>query len=188
MATLLDVTTGEIHRYAVLIHIDTSTPARFWTGDGYIGLPDDDEFDPGGEYQGIGILTGVPAFRQLVGGTAEQVSVSFSGVDAIPKAWVHDVGSDIVGSILTLGLVFLDDRDQIASPVLWVWAGTSDGPSLRRSGKVKSVALTVGSELIDRARAALIMWTNTDQQARSSGDRFFERCSINNPFSKKWPE
>ena len=186
MQTLEQVVLGEIHRFAALIHIGTSTPCRFWTGDGYIELPADDDLDPGGEYEGIGILTGMPVFRQLVGGTAEQVKVTFSGVDAVPKSWVHDPESDIVGAVATIGVVFFDERDQIASPVMWAWAGTVDVPGLDRTGDVKSISLLIGSELFDRARAALVMWTNADQQARSHGDRFFERTAINNPFSEKW--
>ena len=112
----------EAPRYAFLLRINTSDPLRLWTGVGDLETDPSDDLDPSQVYSGIGILTGLPAIRQLVGGIAEQLNITMSGVDAIPQNYVDDEDRDIVGSEINIGIVFFDDDWQQAAP-----CGNRDG-------------------------------------------------------------
>ena len=180
------MTEREALRYSLLVRIGTATPLRIWGGIGDFVTDSDDELDPSATYLGVGILGNVPAMRQLIGGVAERLDFTFSGVDSETQAWL-DSGSDIDGAEVNVGVVFFDDDWSTVAPTAWMWTGIADVASLNYANGKKTVTLSVVSEFFDRQRASLTMWTNAAHQALSPGDRFFDRIArMNLTTSAKW--
>lgn len=178
----------EAPRYAFLLRINTGEPLRLWTGVGDVETDPDDDLDPSQVYAGIGILTGLPAIRQLVGGIAEQLTITMSGVDAIPQSYVDDDGSDIVGAEINIAIVFFDDDWQQVGPAGWIWSGTVGPVTSAYDDGVETVSLSVASEFLDRSRAAPRYWSDAGHRVRHPGD---DMCSLMAALSAgvtiKWP-
>ena len=167
----------EAPRYGLLIRIGTVVPFRVATVVGWIETTDDDTLDPGQIYKGMGILTGLPAMRQLIGGTAERIEFRFSAASAIPQAWVDDPDSDINGADINVGIFFLSpDWSQMLRqpngdpPVAWMWDGHVDVAAWNYDKGGESITLSCGSDFTDRGRAGLRYWTQSSHQSRHPGD------------------
>jgi hypothetical protein len=180
-------------RYAVfvLIRLKEGDPIRAWTGPGDLYLPPDDVDEAGGIYQGIGLVGEVPALRQLIGGTAERIEFSLSGVDEKTVSLADEEADEVIGAPLHVGVVFFDE-DWQSTPICWAWDGTADMPSVDQDGSggqvVRQVKLSVASAYTDRTRPFLAFLTDADQRRRSPTDAFCCRVagySIDSTI--KWP-
>lgn len=178
----------EAPRYAFLLRINTAKPLRLWTGVGDLETDRGDDLDPSQVYSGIGILTGLPAIRQLIGGIAEQLTITMSGVDAIPQSYVDDEDSDIVGAEINIGIVFFDDDWQQVGPSGWIWSGTVGPVTSEFGGGVETVSLSVASEFLDRSRASPRFWSNAGHQSRHPGDTMCQfTAALSEGTTIKWP-
>jgi hypothetical protein len=168
----------EAPRFGLLLHIGTATAFRVGTFIGWLETTADDTLDPSQIYKGVGILTGLPALRQIVDGSAERLDFKFSAAAAVPQSWVDDPESDISGADVNVGLVFFGDdwsmlrQPDGSPPVSWLWHGRADVASWVYEGGKESIALSCGSEFTDRGRAGMRFWTQASHQSRHPGDNF----------------
>lgn len=150
---------------------------RAWLGLGDYALPADDVDAEGGTYLGIGLVSSIPALRQLVGGLAQRVEFTLNGVDERTFALADQSSDQVRSAPVHVGIVFFDADWQPVAPVAWLWDGTADSPSVSSSsgdggGTVQSVTLSVGTVFTDKTRPQLAFYTDADQQRRSPGDTF----------------
>lgn len=169
-------------RYAVFVMIELADggAVRAWTGPGNIDIPPDAVDVTGGVYQGIGLVGEIPAIRQLIGGTAERVEFSLSGVDEATVSLADADADSVIGAPLHLGIVFFD-QDWQAAPIVWAWDGTADLPSVSGESQglevMRQVKLSVGTAYTDRTRPHLSFLTDAEQRERSPTDDFCVRVA-----------
>lgn len=178
-------------RASLLALIKTPTPVRLWGGFGNYAAPDDDPLDPGGIFgplpgEGRPNIGSVPAMRQLVGGTAEALTTTFTGVEEIPQSWVDDGSAN--GYAMHIGLVFFNADQSQDGPIWWIRKYIIS--QARDDGDVSStaVSLTVESACAYRARAGLRTLTPASHHLLHPTDNFLQRVlrnGINN--NPRWP-
>ena len=167
----------EAPRYGLLIRVGTATPFRVSSVIGYLETTSDDTLDPSQIYKGVGILTGLPAMRQLLGGVAERIEFRFA-VTRVTTGWVDDPDSDINGAPVNVGVVFFSKTWQMvrwlsgAPPVAWVWSGSADVAAWNYDAGKETISLSCGSEFTDRGRAGMNFWTQASHTLRHAADNF----------------
>ncbi len=178
----------EFQSYVPLLRINTASPLRLAVGVGLFSTTAGDALDPSAIYRGVGMVGSLPGFRQLVGGTAEKLSIGLSGVDEVPHSYVDDDASDIIGAEVNIGLLYLDSAWQVIGDALWLWSGAVDQVTSEFSGGRETVTLSAGSEFVDRSRAAPRYWSDNGHRARHPSDTF---CKMTSRYSEgttiKWP-
>lgn len=178
-------------RYSILVRFGTAEPIRAWAGIGDLQIPADDlEAEPA-TYLGVGILSGVPALRQLVGGIAERLEFSLSVPSGEIFALADADAASVRNAPVDVGVVFFDS-DWSQSDVAWLWNGTADVPAVSRSGTglnvTRSITISAGSAFTDRTRPQHTYFTDADQKRRSPTDTFCARVVLYTVNSSiKWP-
>jgi hypothetical protein len=179
-------------RLGVFFRLGITPPARLWLGVGNCEAGIDAEDGDGAVYNGLGEMLGVPAFQQLINGTAERVEFRLSGVSARIAQLASSESADVKGVPLLVGLgVFGADWQLLADPT-WLKRLTVDYLSIEQEGGgggvVRSVSLSARSFLTGRRRPGLSYFTDAEQQGRSPGDRFCERTGLYSAeVTKTWP-
>jgi hypothetical protein len=178
----------------IFFRLDTTPVVRLWVGFGSIA-PGVNVFDTtGAQYDGFGEIQNVPAFKQLVNGTAERVEFSLSGVSG--NVLTIASGGDaqqVKGKRVSVGFAVMDSSWALLGPIKFCANYTADFLSIAQSSAsdlsiVRTVTLSCGSLLTARRRPSLSYFSNQDQLARSTGDRFCERTPVYaNGFNKTWP-
>lgn len=168
-------------RSATIIRIDTPSPVRL------IGCPSrhkllmSDPFDPGGVYNQLdpngAWVTGIPAMRQLVGGTAEALDFTFSGCPQIPQTWVDSKAAN--GCRIYIGEVDFTADLQQDGPAWIVWSGIIRSASADDDAATATITLRAETTCATRRRAGLRTWTHADHKHRHPGDNFCKRVTKN---------
>ncbi|MET3991680.1 hypothetical protein ABID65_003320 [Bradyrhizobium sp. S3.9.2] len=194
----LAVLASGVVRIGVFFRLDVEPePVRLWLGFGDIE-PGVDIFDPAGaRYRGLGQLTNVPAFRQLLNGAAERVEFAMSGVsgDVFEKAITSGDEDAVKGRPATVGFGLFGDRwDSLLGGLHWCAYYVADYLVLSQTeadgegNGMRSVALSCSTRFTGRRRPSLAYFTDQDQQARHPGDL---SCSLTpqyaHGFNKTWP-
>lgn len=170
---------------STLLLILTDTPVRLWNGFGQSApLPDDDPLDPGGVY---GPLPGnpnetptmgpLPPLKQPIGGTAEALDFTFTGVESIPQDWVDNGSAN--GKLMYVGKIWRLNDGSIDGGVWWlrkfyIAQATDDG-----SAEDSVITLKVETAASYRARAGLRMFTPQSHRRDHPTDDFFNRVPLN---------
>ncbi|MDR6289989.1 MULTISPECIES: hypothetical protein [Inquilinus] len=158
-----------------------SQPIRVWEGDG--------EIVRGGQtWQGIGHrqdgqgnpLQSIDGLEQAINGTAPQLSLTLSGVDArVVAAAKKDAAADeIEGQPITIWLGFYDatmpglvELDGLIPIGTWIM----QKPSFTATGPIqRTIALPAETLFAQRSRAPFGLLTDRDQQRRFPGDKALE--------------
>lgn len=165
---------------------------RLWTGVGPIEVEADEVDEDGGEYLGVGLINEFPPLRQLIGGLAERIDFSLSGVDDLTLSLADEDASQVREAPVHVGIVFFDRDWQAVDPVSWIWEGTADSTSVSRqagSGQIgQSIRLSVASAFTDRTRPELAFLTDADQRKRSPTDSFCSRVNLyDGEHTVSWP-
>lgn len=187
---------GGAVRIGVFFRLATDPVVRLWLGIGDIA-PGVNALDATGAlYHGLGEIAGVPAFNQLVNGTAARVEFRASGVsgELLEIASGGDA-EQVQGKAVSVGLALMGASWQLLGAIKWCANYTADRLSIEqavnddpKAPPVRSVALSCGSLLTSRRRPGLSYFSDQDQQVRHPGDRFCERTPVYaNGFSKTWP-
>lgn len=184
-------------RIGVFFRLDvTPTPLRVWLGFGAIE-PGVNVLDlTGSQYIGFGEIGDVPAFKQLINGAAERVDFVMSGVSQtiLQIAAANDADA-IKGKPFHVGFAIMGADWQLIGQIRWcanyvadyltINQQVSDSPD---AAIIRTITMSCGSTFTGRRRAENSYFSNRDQQARSTGDRFCERTAIySNNFNKAWP-
>lgn len=183
-------------RLAVFFRLDTDPAVRLWLGFGNIE-PGVNVYDAtGAVYQGFGELANIPAFNQLLNGTAARVDFTLSGVSgevlAIAAAGDAD---EVKGKRAAVGFGLMDKSWALLGEVHWCVSYVADYLSISQqpSGDattpvVRTLALSCGTRFTGRRRPAFSYFSDQDQQGRFPGDAFCQQVGqYANGFNKNWP-
>jgi hypothetical protein len=183
-------------RLAVFFRLDTTPAVRLWLGFGNIE-PGINVYDPSGAvYQGFGELSNIPAFNQLLNGTAARVSFTLSGVSGEVLAIASGGDADQVKSKrAAVGFGLMDKSWVLLGEVHWCVSYTADYLSISQqptgdatTPTVRTIALSCGTRFTGRRRPSFSYFSDTDQQGRFPGDVFCSQVgNYANGFNKNWP-
>ena len=177
----------ESQRYVAIVLISAAEPLRLCIGAGLFETTSDDDLDASQTYLGNGMLYALPTFEQLVSGTGARQNIGLRAPRSELQNLRRGGANPVLGAQANIGFLVQDAAFQTIDKALWLGGGVIDQTTSGRSNGANILTLSFGSELIDRSHPGFTMWNNASHQALHSGDRFFERTSINNPFSEKWP-
>lgn len=183
-------------RIGVFFRLETDPIVRIWLGIGAIE-PGVNAYDlAGARYDGLGAVTSVPAFKQLINGRAERVDFTVSGVSG--EILEISSGGDpeqVKGRRVAVGFALMAEDWSLLGEVKWCANYTADYLSIGQDVTddpempiVRTITLSCGTLLTGRRRPAFSYFTDADQNGRYPGDRFCERVGVYaNGFSKTWP-
>jgi hypothetical protein len=193
-AVELSALESEFLTFAGLVRIGTPSVVRLWNGIGDL-VTVNSAFDPDASvWMGAARLIDMPTFQALWNGLAERITVTLTGVTDDMRSLVYDEAADVRGAVVRLGIAILDNDWQQIGPVRWLRRGrcdvleTDNRPGERE--RIKTISLSLGSQLTGRRVPGSGAYTNADQQARpgSSTDRFCERTPLmTGNLVIKWP-
>lgn len=184
---------GRLIRASFFMRIDTTEPVRVWAGVGDFVLPEDNVETEDGTYKGLGVISELPSFEQLVNGVAQRVEFSLSGVDQTIAELADDDAAEVRSKRVNVGLQFMDEDWQPLADIMWVWEGEAD--VIRKSStstpgfqRQYTITLSVGSLTTGRRRPELSYFTGSQQRRRSADDAFCDRTGLYSQGSEiKWP-
>ncbi|AIT81593.1 hypothetical protein [Novosphingobium pentaromativorans] len=166
------------YRESVVVRIDCDPPALLWSGIGNLLMPADDVIPADAIALGGGELVSVPDFQQLIGGTAERLDFTVSGVSDETVRFAIDDAATVRGARVDIGTIRFDNDWQLAS-VTWEQVFEARSLSVSRpqsdsSGNLtRSITLTIVQGSTTRSRAKIAFFTDSDQRRRSSDDAIF---------------
>jgi hypothetical protein len=188
---------GGAIRPAVFLRVAAmSSPLRMWAGIGDFAVAVDNiETTDQARYAGFGELADFGGVELLVNAKATRAEFKIAGtvVTAEIAALASLGAADIRGAEVNLGLMVLDAYLQPASPIAWMWQGSSDSLSVAMQGDgqggfTRVLSLSAGSVFTGRRRPRNSFWTDPDQKARSATDDFCALVSnYNIGTTKTWP-
>lgn len=172
-----------VPRIGVFFRLGINPPWRIWLGVGDCDAGIDAEDGAGETYNGYGELLNVPAFSQLLNGAADRVSFTLAGISDRVAQMASNESEDVKGVILKVGIGVFDDDWQIIDSPIWIRTFVVDYLSIDRQmnekdASVWTVSLAARSFFTGRRRPGHSYFTDADQQARHSGDRFCDRAAI----------
>lgn len=145
---------------------------RVWNGDRWLKIGAD-VYQP---LRGRGFIDQLPV--QALG-TTESVNTSLPGVDSSIVALAFAATADIVQRVAILSLQFFDkDWAPVGSP-LGVFFGFMQPPRATTTimqgveGPVKTISMEILNMFFNRSKPPYGRYDDADQEARSTGDRFF---------------
>lgn len=178
---------------AILIRIDTPEPIRLFGGPGLFenkAIDDINAFDAGAIYNQLdpngAWVSAVPPVRQLVGGMAEALDFTLSGVPAIPQTFVDERAAE--GFRIYFGDVEFDADLQQVGDAWWIWSGIIRKASAADSSNTTSITLTAETTCASRSRATLRTWCNANFRQDHPTDGFCRQIGRNGlNRTVKWP-
>lgn len=197
-AAELSALSAGFQNIGIFFYLATTPAIRLWAGVGKIN-PGINAIDlTGQEYKGFGELVEVPTLRQLLNGAAERFEFVLSGVSETMLALAQDDAVEVKGKTGALGFALMDTEWQPIGEVHWIRRFIADYLSIRQdvvenpeSGIVRTIALSVGTQVTNRRQPALSFFTDNDQRRRTGSpfDRFCERVGLySQEQTKTWPD
>lgn len=181
----------------LFFNLDTSPPAKFWTGTSPVraGITSVDPF--GNRYLGGGGLIELPEFDALINGQAERLEVFISGVPIGYTEAFFTTMPVVANKTCRIGFAPLDKRWQPLSPIIPLmtartdfWAIRQDPASEEDPGPVCTIILSMSSGDTARANPQLVSWTADQQRSipGSEDDAFCDRTSrYDQSYDFIWP-
>lgn len=171
-----------INRVSWLLRIDSDPVCYLWTGFGPLDTPPD-EIDPAGaRWLGAGHIIAIPALRALIGGEAERVNFTLSGVSAETMRLAREDKATVRDAETRIGRVEFDHDWQLIDGVRWDWLGTADALKIQHryadEGSVRSIILMVGGADTTRSNPRFTFWTDASQRLRSPTDAFCDHVAM----------
>jgi len=164
-------------RESTVIYIACEPPALIWSGLGALPIPPDLVIPEPMIALGSGELVSVPDFQQLIGGTAERLDFTVSGVSQETVRLAMDDAPSVRGAAVHVGTIAFDDAWQLLGIE---WEQIFEARSLtvsrpqEQDGKVtRSITLTIVQGETTRSRAKVAFFTDADQRRRSADDLIF---------------
>lgn len=183
---------GNAPRIGVFFRLMLDTPIRLWLGIGDCEAGIDATDGAGATYSGLGELRNVPAFQQMVNGTADRIDFKLSGVSQRVATMASTEATDVKGVALNIGLGVFDDDWQLIDNPVWLRRLIVDFLSVDFAqdgeGLLYTVGLSARSIFTGRRRPGLSFFTDAEQQSRSAGDKFCEHTTrYQQNVDKVWP-
>ena len=191
----LEALEADVFNIGIFFRLDTDPVVRLWLGFGDIkpGVNVYDEADD--LYQGFGELPAIPNFNQLLNGSAERVDFTLSGVSGeVLTIASGDDAQEVKGKRVTVGFALMNSDWSLLGSVHWCALYVADylsidqQPSAAGDEPVRTLSLSCGSRFTGRRRPSYAYFSDQDQTARFSGDRFCSVVSLYaHGFNKQWP-
>lgn len=180
-----------IYRESIIARINCDPPALLWSGLGLLWVPADTVIPEDTFALGGGELVSVPDFQQLIGGTAERLDFTVSGVDEDTIRLALEDAPSVRGARVDVGTIQFDQDWQLLSIE---WENVFEARSLKvtrpdsGSGQViRSITLTIVQGETRRSRAKFAFFTDADQRRRSPDDAIFSHVAgINSGTSRRF--
>ncbi|MEH6721287.1 MAG: hypothetical protein V7704_20610 [Aurantimonas endophytica] len=148
----------------------------------------------GFEWRGLGGLISIDGLSDQRGTTANPVTITLSGVDqAVLAKAIAEVG-EVQNRPITIIWQLLDSDMQPVGRLIPIWWGLMQSPVIDRTeasedgGAFCTVSIPCESLMVGRSRPPQGRFTDSDQQKRYPGDRFFERITENKGKVITWPD
>lgn len=167
-----------IYRESVVARIDCDPVALLWAGYYPLPLPADAVIPAGGETAlGGGQLVSVPDFQMLIGGTAQRLDFSVSGVSAETLRLALEDAPSVRGARVDIGTIHFNEDWSIAS-VEWEIAFEARSLKISRpqeqNGQVsRTISLTIVQGDSRRNRVLNRYFTDADQRRLHPTDAIF---------------
>ena len=171
-------------RESAVVYIDCDPPALMWSGVGMLEIAADAVIPAPLIALGGDELVSVPDFQQLIGGTAERLDFTVSGVSQETVRLALEDAPSVRGAAVHVGTASFDEAWQLVGIE---WEQVFEARSLtvsrpqEQDGKVtRSITLTIVQGETTRSRAKVAFFTDADQRRRSPDDLIFSNvASIN---------
>ncbi len=178
----------------IFLRVDTDPALHVWFGANDIPARFDSIDAEGTVYMGGGRLIGIPTLEILVGGTADSVEFTLSGVDPLTSAKAIDSIPPVRGAAVQLGIATLDDFYQPMGPIIPIWKGTASHVSeaseaVQGNGTPSiTLSLSVVTGSVTRSRPAQTTWTHAMQTALFPTDHFCKQVQrLSRGVAPVWP-
>lgn len=170
-----------IYRESIVVRIACDPPALLWSGLGLLPLPADNVIPEDAFALGGGELVSVPDFQQLIGGTAERLDFTVSGVNEETLRLALEDAPSVRGARVDVGTVQFDDAWQ-AQGVEWESVFEARSLTVSRAqgqdgSANRTITLTIVQGSTTRSRAKLAYFTDADQRRRSADDAVFSHVA-----------
>jgi len=166
---------------STVVYIACDPPALLWSGVGPLLVPADGIIPTDMIALGGGQLVSVPDFQQLIGGTAERLDFTVSGVSQDTVRLALEDAETVRGAAVHIGTASFDDERQL---IAVEWEQVFEARSLtvsrpqEQDGKVtRSITLTIVQGETTRSRAKVAFFTDADQRRRSPDDQIFSNVA-----------
>jgi len=177
----------EVVRWTVLLRFDCSPVLRLQTGPFTVETREDDPYEPGEAYLGLGWVTELPEFAQLINGQAQRLDIKLAGTDPVLRAALLDPTNGVRDKAVKIGLLFYDERYQVADRAVWFGRFTCDVITDGRSNKVDTITLSIVSGDPLKLRAMIVYWTDANHRRKHPTDSIMRRVAGYGPqTSRKW--
>jgi len=174
-------------RPAIFLRVDLASPVRLWFGVGDIKT-DIDATDISATYTGLGDIMALPAFSQVLNATADRIEFTVSGVSTRVASMFSAQSDNIKGKYLRLGLGMFDQSWALSGTPVWLRTVVMDYLTIEGEAQTRAVKISTRTIFSGRRRPRTAFFTDAEQQAISSGDRFCENAQRYTMVeSKIWP-
>lgn len=165
------------YRRSIIVRIDTTPACLIWSGIGDLNIPADSIVPADDTAIGGDTLLNFPDFQQLIGGTAERLEFTVSGIDAESARLAVADAAEVPGARVDVGTIYFDDDWQIES-VSWdaqfeARSLAVSRPQMHNGKTVRSITLTIVQGSTTRALAPNAYFTDADQRRHSATDAIF---------------
>lgn len=170
------------YRESIVARIDCDPVALLWAGYGLLPLPADAVIPAGGEMAlGGGELLSIPDFQQLIGGTAQRLEFSLSGVSAETVRLALEDAPSVKGARVDVGTAHFRD-DWSLENVEWENVFTAKSLKISRpqeqNGQIsRTISLTIVQGDTRRSRIINSFFTDADQRRKYPTDAVFSHVA-----------
>jgi len=171
-----------VYRESIVARIDCDPVALLWSGFGNLPLAADAVISIGGEIAlGGGELLSVPDFQQLIGGTAQKIEFSLSGVSMETVRMAIADAPSVRGARVDIGTIHFNDDWSIAS-VEWENVFTASSLKISRpqeqNGQInRTISLVITQGDTKRSRNLNSYFTDADQRRKYPTDSVFSHIA-----------
>jgi hypothetical protein len=137
----------------------------------------------GNTYYGIGQFGGFDGVEENVNAIATGIRFTLTGVDTSLIAAIKNNVYQNRAASLYVGMLAESSRDFVATPEL-AWSGYMDTMQIEMRGDEWRITLTCEHRL--RNSPPHSRWSDADQQARSTNDRFFNLTPLVSSYNGPW--
>ncbi|NNU62424.1 hypothetical protein [Ochrobactrum soli] len=167
----------------IFLRIETDPALHVWFGINDIPAGFDSLDEDGTVYLGAGRLIGVPTLEVLVGGQADSVEFTISGIDPDTATKALDSLPPVRGARCFIGITTLDEYYQPMSSIIPLWWGIASHVNersevvTRTDNQTITLGLSVATGGVTRSRPARAEWTDVMQRQISPDDGFCKQVS-----------
>ncbi len=171
------------YQLGIFLHVETNPALHVWFGINDIPAGFDSLDQNGTVYLGAGRLIGVSTLEVLVGGLADSVEFTMSGIDPDTAMRTLDSIPEVRGARCYIGITTLDEYYQPMSSIIPLWWGTASHMAERsetvtgKDNQTITLSLSVATGEYTRSRPARAEWTDAMQRQISADDGFCKQVS-----------